>query len=144
MVERETQLVVGRDYANAEGVYPQWRGEPTELHEWWVTPAGRAALAPSKKDETRGLACYATWLEARRLALGHWRARPQDQGLVLARLRRRLLHHDADATRLRGRKRARAGAVQIYPESALEPLAKPMPLATVEVIESDADEGEKG
>lgn len=44
LVERETDILVGRDYANADGVWPQWRGEPQEYHRWYLTPAGRAAL----------------------------------------------------------------------------------------------------
>ena len=50
LVERETYHVVARDYANQAGVFPQWRGDETAFHEWWLTPAGRAALNEARDD----------------------------------------------------------------------------------------------
>lgn len=44
LVDRETSFVVAREYANQDGVWPQWRGDETPYHEWWLTPAGRLAL----------------------------------------------------------------------------------------------------
>ncbi len=54
LVTRETDILIGRDYANDEGVIPQWRGGPYEFHSWYLTPAGRAALQdprPAKENE---------------------------------------------------------------------------------------------
>ena len=45
LVTRETDILVGRDYGNADGVFLQWRGDPAEYHRWYLTPAGRAALS---------------------------------------------------------------------------------------------------
>lgn len=45
LVSRETDILVGRDYADKNGVWVQWRGEPKPYHSWYLTPAGRAALA---------------------------------------------------------------------------------------------------
>lgn len=48
LVSRETDILVGRDYADQNGVWAQWRGEPQPFHSWFLTPKGRAALSLSE------------------------------------------------------------------------------------------------
>ena len=50
LVSRETDILVGRDYANSDGVWPQWRGEPTAYHSWYLTTAGRLALQSARSS----------------------------------------------------------------------------------------------
>jgi hypothetical protein len=48
LVSRSTELVIGRDYADADGVHEQWRSEvPYEFHEWYLTVEGRALAKAS-------------------------------------------------------------------------------------------------
>jgi hypothetical protein len=51
LVTRETLHVVGRDYANQDGVWPQWQGATSLYHEWYLTNAGRACLRALKSKE---------------------------------------------------------------------------------------------
>ena len=54
LVERHTTYETGWDFASKDGVVPQWRGPGRARHEWFITPAGRAALSPEREGGADG------------------------------------------------------------------------------------------